>query len=93
MGSISLGPMSPLLNSPDDFMFAGAFVAMAVQQVWMVITGRLVPRRTHERELAQRDDEIAWLRKTNGKLDETVDKLAAPARLAVHAIEGLRERT
>ncbi|HJT92781.1 MAG TPA: TMF family protein [Mycobacterium sp.] len=84
--------MSPLLNSPDDYLFAGAFVAIAVQQVWMVISGRLVPRSTVDRLLTDKDAEIAYLRETGEKLSETVDKLTAPARLAVQAIETLREQ-
>lgn len=87
-----MGPMSPLLNSPDDYLFAGAFVAIAVQQVWMVISGRLVPRSTVDRLLTDKDAEIAYLRETGEKLSETVDKLTAPARLAVQAIETLREQ-
>ncbi len=87
-----MGPVSPLLNSPDEYMFAGAFVALAVQQVWMVISGRLVPRSTVDRLLSDKDAEIAYLRETGEKLSQTVDKLTAPARLAVQAIETLREQ-
>lgn len=87
-----MGPVSPLLNSPDEYMFAGAFVALAVQQVWMVISGRLVPRSTVDRLLGAKEAEIAYLRETGEKLSETVDKLTAPARLAVQAIETLREQ-
>lgn len=87
-----MGPVSPLLNSPDEYMFAGAFVALAVQQVWMVISGRLLPRSTVDRLLSDKDAEIAYLRETVEKLSQTVDKLTAPARLAVQAIETLREQ-
>jgi hypothetical protein len=84
--------MSPLLNSPDDYTFAGAFLALAIQQVWMVISGRLIPRSTVDRLLSAKDAEIEYLRETGEKLSETVDKLTAPARLAVQAIETLREQ-
>lgn len=72
-------------------MFAGAFVLVAVQQVWMVITGRLVPRGTVDRLLSAKDAEIVYLRETGDKLSETVDKLTVPARLAVKVIETLQE--
>ncbi|WJR32407.1 hypothetical protein P3F83_18015 [Mycobacteroides immunogenum] len=88
-----MSPLSPLLNSPDDFFFAVAFMGLAMHQVWMVVSGRLVPRRTHERELASRDNEIVFLRETNGKQGETIHAYATPAQLAVRAVTALQEQT
>ncbi|MFA4084362.1 hypothetical protein ONA92_21930 [Mycobacteroides salmoniphilum] len=88
----ALGPMSPLLNSPDDFMFAGAFLFLSTAVVWAVITGRLVPKGTVDKIVTSKDDEIKFLREATGKLAGAVDKYAAPAQLAVRAIESMQER-
>lgn len=87
----AIGPMSPLLNSPDDFMFAGAFLFLAITVVWAIMTDRLVPKGAVDRLVASKDDEIEYLREATKNLVGAVDKYAAPAKLAVRAIESIQQ--
>lgn len=87
----AIGPMSPLLNSPDDYMFAGAFLFIATTLVWAIITGRLVPKGTVDKLVSSKDDEIKYLREATKNLVGAVDKYAAPAQLAVRAIESIQQ--
>lgn len=49
----------------------GAILGMVVILYWLIVTGRLVPRSTHERELAARDSAHAVnLEQSNRRGDE-----------------------
>jgi len=50
----------------------GVLVILVVAVVWAIFTGRLVPEKTHLRELQVRDTQIVDLTKTRDTLSETV---------------------
>lgn len=62
IGAIPLGQLS--IN--------GVLVILVVAVVWAIFTGKLVPEKTHLRELAVRDTQIVDLTKTRDTLSETV---------------------
>jgi uncharacterized protein (DUF3084 family) len=72
----------------------GGLILLAV---WLIFTDRLIPRASHLREMSQKDDHIAYLRKTVDVRDEQVrirdeqiQKLLTNSDLTVQLLQSLQ---
>lgn len=71
------------------FAAPGGAVAVLTGAVWMVLTGRLIPASTHERELANRDRQIVRLIAENDALVKQRDGLLELAQVTVGIVRAL----
>lgn len=77
--------MDPLLSSPWSAL--GTFSGLAVLIVISIMRGWLIPKATHEREIAHYEARITELKSTNDLVDARNDMLAEQIRMLT---DGLR---
>lgn len=86
-----MGPASLLLNSPEDALFGLLSVVLAIQQVWMLMTGRVVPGKTVDRLLKAKDEEKAQKQATIDRLVDLLSRQTVTGQVAIKAAEAIQE--
>jgi hypothetical protein len=81
---------------PPEVVTGAGWGGLILMAVWFVFTDRLIPRASHLREISQKDDHIAYLRKTVEVRDEQVrirdeqmQKLLANTDLTVQLLQSV----
>lgn len=80
---------------PPEFVTGGGFATLAFLAVFFILTGRLVPRSTHEETRADRD---AWRRvaeteaETRRVQSAQLDELLQTARTTERLMTAIQER-
>ncbi len=85
-----------MLDVLAPFAVPGGLSGLVLAGVWMILTGRLVPARTHDRMLADRDTQIdAWRSAHTAEmerghaLEAQVSELMELARTTVAVVKAL----
>lgn len=76
-----------MLDALPDWAPSGGAVAMLGAVVWMILTGKLVPGRTHDRIVADKDAQISEWRATAEKVGAQRDALLDAAHTTVKVVE------
>lgn len=71
------------------FAAPGGAVAVLTGAVWMVLTGRLIPASTHERMLAEKDKQIAFLVTAHNQVVQQRDELLELAQVTVGIVQAI----
>lgn len=85
-----------MLDALPPFVVPGGLSGLVLALAWMVFTGKLVPARTHDRIVADKDAQIEIWRAAAEKAAGQRDELIEVARTAVAVMEALpraREHT
>lgn len=86
------GPNAPLLlDSPEDALFGIVCVMLAVQQVWMLMSGRVVPGRTVDTLMKAKDEEVAQKQATIDRLVNLLGQQMVAGQTAIRAAEAIQE--
>ncbi|OTR12584.1 hypothetical protein [Mycobacteroides abscessus] len=89
MITTALGPMSVLLDSPDDYLWA-SLVGLCVISIMF---GWLVPRWVYKQTIADKDEQIRELRKAHEADRESIAKLATSSSVTAKVVEQISEAT
>lgn len=81
------GPAPLLLNSTEDAFFGFLTVSLAVQQIWMLMTGKLIPGKTVDRLVKAKDEEVIEKQKTINQLVDLLDKQSVTGQASIVAAQ------
>lgn len=79
---IAVGPMSVLLNSPDDYLWAILLGLCVIS----IMFGWLVPRWVYKQTLADKNEQIKDLRAADATNRESIAKLSTAAARVINQI-------
>ncbi|AMU39255.1 hypothetical protein A3N99_02905 [Mycobacteroides abscessus] len=79
---IAVGPMSVLLNSPDDYLWAILLGLCVIA----IMFGWLVPRWVYKQTLADKNEQIKDLRAARDADRESIAKLSTAAARVINEI-------
>ena len=80
-----------LLNSPEDTLFAIISIFLAIQQVWMLMTGRIVPGRTVDRLMNSKNEQLKQKDATIKELVDIVGKQMVYGQASINAAKAIQE--
>ena len=85
------GPAPLLMNSTEDAFFGFLAVSLAVQQIWMLMTGKLIPGKTVDRLVKAKDEEVIEKQKTINQLVDLLDKQIVTGQASIVAARSIQE--
>lgn len=78
-----------MLDAFAPFVVPGGLSGLVLAVAWMVFTGKLVPARTHDKIVADKDAQIAKLQAAHDKVAGQRDELMELARTTVAIVQAL----
>ncbi|MGA3562617.1 hypothetical protein [Melissospora conviva] len=85
-----------LADIPAGLVGTGGAAGILAVAVWLILTGRLIPRTTHEDRIGDKDKQIAWLLEENAAKSaeakirtEQVNKLMSNSDLSLAILNSI----
>lgn len=77
------------VDLPPALLNGAGVVSLLVGLFWMIATGRLVTRREHDNRVADKDAQIADLRKANDVKDAQIEKLSVVGETVAKVLQSI----